>query len=626
MRRVHRALWVGVVGLAMGCQGYDFIFQPRADREANHLRFVVETPSKADLLFVIDNSVSMFEEQTALAASIDVLLEELRRQDTRYRIGVTSTDALGFSTNCADAEEELVRRDFPGSRGDCSRFTGPDAIVLRRPHDGARGRLIAAWVPEIFDFTADDHFSAGALSAELRGVAALAMPTGPFTHPDDPAITDFGDFDGFKGEAGVRWVIERETIGLEACQACDCTLGDGLAKICDEAAPCYAACAQVIAPYMAEAYLRANIRGLGVGGQGWEQGLKAAAWAIGVDPEDPNPESALAPAVDETRVLASPPDYTLGGANTFVTRDELGVPGVRSWLRDEALFAVMFVSDEEDCSMPPELWTYHCAFEQGCQGWSPPPGWTAQPVGSLCYQDEARALLLDPTRIAGLTVQKKDGFLSRVAVGFIGGVAQQGSLRLGAPADCAVDPDTGAATTACSCLAAPWNLAEPTQAADCSAWCGFTLDADGQCFDPPPTDPPYCDALAGSRYVTFANQFRVNRRTYETVCRAETGGGFGAAMADFAKIATLACFELEGVEPIDPAFVVVRRAAREDAEAGLAPTVLPRRDGAANEPGWFYEEEPNGGVPRICLTGLDRLIGDVYDIFLVTRDELDYTR
>jgi hypothetical protein len=41
-----------------GCQSYDWVYQPNADREGTHLVFKVEQPSKADILFVIDNSGS----------------------------------------------------------------------------------------------------------------------------------------------------------------------------------------------------------------------------------------------------------------------------------------------------------------------------------------------------------------------------------------------------------------------------------------------------------------------------------------------------------------------------------------------------------------------------------------
>jgi len=92
-------LGVGVMAATgfLACQKYEFVFQPDADREGTHLRFEVRQPSKADILFVIDNSSSMHEEQNALKASIGQMLDELAPQDTSYRIGIISTDAHGFA-------------------------------------------------------------------------------------------------------------------------------------------------------------------------------------------------------------------------------------------------------------------------------------------------------------------------------------------------------------------------------------------------------------------------------------------------------------------------------------------------------------------------------------------------
>jgi hypothetical protein len=127
--------------------------------------------------------------------------------------------------------------------------------------------------------------------------------------------------------------------------------------------------------------------------------------------------------------------------------------------------------------------------------------------------------------------------------------------------------------------------------------------------------------MAGGRYVRFANRFR--RRTFESVCLAEGGVGFGDAMADFARIATLACFDLEeGVRPSgdSPENIVVRRASKAEADAGIAPSLLPMTDASSLDAGWYYISSEN----KICLTGLDRLIGDVYDILVLHKDKLDY--
>lgn len=47
---------------------------------------------KVDILFVIDNSGSMGEEQATLAANFDAFIDELEEVDADYRIGITTTD------------------------------------------------------------------------------------------------------------------------------------------------------------------------------------------------------------------------------------------------------------------------------------------------------------------------------------------------------------------------------------------------------------------------------------------------------------------------------------------------------------------------------------------------------
>src|SRR5687768_5024703 len=97
---MNRTLALGTLAVLASCQGYDFVYQPDTNREGTHLHFDVQTPSKADILFVVDNSVSMREEQTALRNSINELLTPpngLAGLDTSYRIAIVSTDVRGFS-------------------------------------------------------------------------------------------------------------------------------------------------------------------------------------------------------------------------------------------------------------------------------------------------------------------------------------------------------------------------------------------------------------------------------------------------------------------------------------------------------------------------------------------------
>ncbi len=663
--RVMRPTLLSLLVAAAACQSYDLLYRPPSDQQGTHLHFVVETPSKADILFVIDNSISMTEEQQALTESVDVLLAALAPQDTSYRIGMVATDMIGCanSAECYDCNGiPLTGPNNPGAKGNCRcagylsqvscdatagcgwtscSCAGPSSQATceaagcvwraggmcrtdeetRRPHDGALGRLMAVYDPVEFDV--DNAATFAALRADpqwaalLRPALVKILPTGTYS---TPALADPAQFPGFTGEEGARWVIDRETIKLEACQACACTKVELGEVKCDEDLPCMAACVRPIAPTVVEAYFRANVRGLGINGSGHEEGIKAALRAGGVDPEETDDAIALAAPNDHTSLTGT-------GHNTFKTRDAAGAVVQASWLRDEALFAILIVSDEQDCSMQRGVFAARCQLEEGCWSttcdygaggcdgsWVPPGNWSQNPPGSMCYQSAVQQNnLVTALRMASLIGQKKQS-RSRVAVGFIGGVNKTGTIpglegREGAEADCAVDVN-GLPTNTCSCLAgAPNNFF-------CDMWCQYTADNGGACMPSPV--PDYCDAMAGSRYVRFANEFR--RRTYESVCLAQGGQGFGAAMADFARIATLACFDLGDVRPAggDPSLITVKRASKANAALGLPPALLPPTDSNSLSEGWYYEAGDN----RICLTGLDRLIGDVYDIFVLHTNQI----
>ena len=261
-------------GVFAACQNYNFTFQPAADRHGVHLLFTVKTPSKADILFVIDNSPSMLSKQQALASSINVLLDKLAPLDTRYRIGITSTDAHGFLTDCNDVANPPVfsntmSNQALGAKGNCENSN----VSLRRPHDGTLGRLMAAYDPNAF---LPANFAN--LSPEAQTAVQSLLPSSATTGPA-----------GINGISGVPWVIDREIIDTETCSACACTN-------CVRGDSCYTHCAQPAAEALVRAYFTSNISGLGDSGFGWEEGLLASMWAVGIDPEDPNADTALTPS------------------------------------------------------------------------------------------------------------------------------------------------------------------------------------------------------------------------------------------------------------------------------------------------------------------------------------------
>ena len=160
------------------------------------------------------------------------------------------------------------------------------------------------------------------------------------------------------------------------------------------------------------------------------------------------------------------------------------------------------------------------------------------------------------------------------------------------------------------------------------AWCSYTQNM--TVHQPDEFGFYGCDALSGSRYVSFVNQF--SRRTFESICLASGGPespGYDKTLRKFSDIVTMTCFDLD--ERVLPAQnsdenIVVRRVAKDDVELDKQPEILPRVTETASpeEKGWYYTRADDPDPARICLRGYDRVVGDVYDIFILTNDDLDF--
>ncbi len=547
-----------------GCQVYEFVFMPDAEEQGSWLSFKVETPSRADLLFVVDNSESMAEEQAALGASFAKMLEVLAPQDTSYRIGIVSTDAHGFQVDCCGEQNPIIQvgtdNSIDGARGNCQSCVcngGDDCfsclecapvVQLGRPHDGTKGRLLAAYDPEVFNLDAWSH-----LSPDLLALLPQVFPG---------------------GTSEALPVIDRETLTLKACNACGCTgCGEGVTT-CD---PLFEGCISDLTSVLVEAHFRSNLAGLGVDGFGWEEGIKSALLAVGLDPEEPE---SLEPGYN----LVAP-----GAPNSFALNGQES-----SWVRDDAVLAIAFVTDEEDCSMPDHLLELRHQYEEN-----------GMPVGSICYQPDQQQRFLDVQTMAAQLLKKKGDAQSRMTVSLIAGVSPgDGELgwRDATGASCSTLA-SGSVSNACHCFSG-------ASAQDYSDWCQFT---------PGPEETQACDALSASRYVQFADAFE--RRSFSSICN---GGdqGFGEALRRFALLATEACFALDGLTPYDadPANIRVKRRPREQsADAVMEELVFV---GDSGERGWYFDEREN----KICLSGIERRIGDQYSIFVVHTNNVDYSR
>lgn len=560
-----------IVGLVFGvlfggCQSYTFLFQPDTERGAAHLRFEVQTPAKADILFVIDNSSSMAQEQEALRTGVDRLLSVLGQADTSYRIGIVSTDAHGFQTNCCGEVNPPIevggQISVLGARGDCRRCGCDEAcdqcascepeVTLNRPHDGVAGRLLAAFDPQVFTRESYPDLS----DAEWARFAPLLPTSGEEVSP----------------------VIDREQQVARVCDACGCAS-------CDDPGQCSAderECITRLSSELIAGLFRSNLAGLGTSGFGWEEGIKSALLATGVQPEEFT--DALALNVAGSLLGEGAPNGWVNPAGAW-----------EPWLRDDALLAVMLVSDEDDCSMPQGLMEVRHSFEEG-----------SFPEGSMCYQAEARDSLLGVNRMSRLLLDRKGGSNALLALGFIGGVRPSGegglSWRSGEPADCHV-ATTGAADYSCSCL-------EGAPSEVYSQWCGFTRNTTAI--------GAACAALGGSRYVQFVEGFR--RRSFDSICEETPERGVGAALERFARMATLACFELDGVRPAGGKAenIEVKRRDRDVPGAGYVTLTQTAED--SSEAGWYYDEDEN----KLCLTRIDRRLGDGYEIRILHTDTVDY--
>ncbi|MBN1959556.1 MAG: VWA domain-containing protein [Deltaproteobacteria bacterium] len=598
---------IGLFALTIGiaaCQGYDFLYQPDATRRGVHLRFTVETPSKADILFVIDNSPSMKENQIALKNSIGMLLDELGPNDTSYRIGIISTDAIGRTTDCCGNDYGLgyaTAIDRCDSDPNYPYLNCPNvdpAIKIRRPHDGALGRLIAAYDSASFNSSIYSLL----LDTTVKQTAFEAMrPTsvtaGPVNGTTPTSVT---------GTQGVPWVIDRDIIRSNACNACSCDCSIDDYKDSD----CYTDCVEDVAAAMVKAYFSSNIEGLGTNGIGWEQGIKTALLAIGVNPELIG-DNALAPA-----------NSTLNGPNRFTDYINNTATPDTKWLRDQAILGVMFLTDEEDCSMQSGAFQSLITLED-----SPDyPQSGIGPDGSSCYQTDGQALLIDTTRLGQLFAGRKG---ARIALGLIGGAQPTGpdedekKYISGRAADCTKDSQTASTYDPeyeCSCLAD--NISTDQR------WCDYTQDTTS------PAINGGCIAMAGNRYVrTMTDSF--SRLTFDSICQSDYSG----ALQAFAKKLISACFEIDlEVRPAhdSPSNIQVMRTPNAQEGSDAATTMVDQLLDCNEEgPGWCYvppviptdpELISSTQKPQICLVGFDRLIGDIYDIFILSTDYYDATK
>ena len=116
------------------------------------------------------------------------------------------------------------------------------------------------------------QFSVGALYYD--GVGVL-QGDGTLTADGELLLKGIGTLQGDGTFSSAEQIVYN---GIGTLQGNGSFVGDG------------SGCVERIAPKLVEGYFRANVNGLGVSGMGWEQGLKSALLAAGIDP-DSDPDS-----------------------------------------------------------------------------------------------------------------------------------------------------------------------------------------------------------------------------------------------------------------------------------------------------------------------------------------------
>ena len=120
--------------------------------------------------------------------------------------------------------------------------------------------------------------------------------------------------------------------------------------------------------------------------------------------------------------------------------------------------------------------------------------------------------------------------------------------------------------------------------------------------------------------MEFASGFR--RRSFEAICDGSMAHRFGQAMKRFAQMATMACFDLNGLRPVggNPHLIEVKRSSQGNFSDGSLE--LEMTEPGAHKPGWYYEKDEN----KICLTQIPRQVGDFYEISILDTDTAIYNQ
>ncbi len=439
----------------VACQNYDFMYRPNQRVVVTSIREVVVRNADTDILFVVDNSGSMLEEQVNLIRNTGVFIEELALSENAYRVGVVTTNATDedfSSTNPANW---------------CMECLGTD---------GGRLRMRRATNAELTDPNPDFG-----LGVNL----GLNIPCANTTR--DPATAGKNYL--------IRPALDSPNLDAERCH--------------------------LIKDFMA------TVASVGIDGTGREAGLLAA-------------QRAVAPPRDEIR--------THNG----------------DFLRDDADLALIFLTDEEDCS-----------FSDYC---GPVGGQNACRWGNtLCYEEIALAMPVGSFVSAFATLKASTAGIRKVRAAVIAGGAflQGGELGSFAAKGCRIT--AGQVSVDCGC----WSSTSGTTADD--FFCDYLADGYAHpCPNASGCTADACEALPGGRYFAFLRELGSQRRavgfprgTFEdSICQPS----YSQTLLDIARTVVLStCFTLEEAV-LDAAQVRLELRHTDSLTGQVTSRVLPRFD------------------------------------------------
>jgi hypothetical protein len=338
--------------LLVGCQEYGYSSNLQVDV------FHQQTRSSVDMLIVVDNSCSMVEEQDNLAQNFEALINTFASADVSWQLAVTTTDTEveRYRGLLMGGDDEIIVR---GENGEIDRveydrdwdFVPGISLSLSADSYGsttndARDR----WCNSVSEFSSGSLGSPGSWNPSCDGGAANNPEGGTDDGPRAPGAGDLVITEIMAESAGMdswcEWFeltnVSDDTLELEGLTLYD--LGRNEVTL-----PEY-----TVSPFAAVVIGRSDETNNNCGTPVdivIDEGFTLADDTRVIDPE----------TVDGAEIFSE-----LVAQGTIGTGFEMGMEAARlsfepefyethnqGWLREEANFSILFVSDEDDVSPYP---------------------------------------------------------------------------------------------------------------------------------------------------------------------------------------------------------------------------------------------------------------------------------